>query len=189
MNLELTLIETPRLWLRPLELEDTSDLFMMYGDERVVDENFNHPPIEDIDALLQSIRSDFLAYRQKGVPPSMVLELKDTGRVIGVIDFHTVRDEIGEIGYTLCYDYWNQGYMSEACIAMVKLGFEVIGFHRIEATCSTSKLASSKVLEHSGFQREGILRSYIKLNDGYYHDVFIYSIIKEDYEKYKGETI
>lgn len=183
MKLELEPIETKRLLLRPVELHDASDLFQIYGDARVVMGSISMLPFTNIDEMLHSIQTHFFAYRQRGVPQSMAIEKKDSAKVIGVIDFHTVKHDIGELGYMLNYDEWHQGYMSEAIQAMVQIGFTVVGFHRIEAMVEPSNAASWKALEHCGFQKEGLLRKYMKLNDQQYHDFMIYSILKEDYQE------
>lgn len=183
MQLELEPIETKRLLLRPVEMEDASDLFAIYGDGRVVDGNASMTPFHTIDDMVNSIKTHFFAYRQKEVPQSMALELLETGKVIGVIDFHTVKNDIGELGYMLAYDYWNHGYMKEAIAGMIHVGFEQVGFHRIEAMADPNNIGSNKVLCENGFYHEGTLRQYIKLNDNCYHDLNIYSILKEEYQE------
>lgn len=183
MQLELEPIETNRLLLRPVEYEDASDLFAIYGDERVVNGNISLSPFKSIDDMVNSIKTHFFAYRQKEVPQSMVLEVINTGKVIGVIDFHTVKHDIGELGYMLAYDEWNQGYMKEAVKGMLEVGFKQVGFHRIEAMADPNNMGSNKVLIVNGFHKEGTLRQYVKLNDNQYHDLNIYSILKEEYEE------
>lgn len=181
MQLEFTSLETKRLWLRPIEIEDAADLFSIYGNFQVMSGNSSMPPYASIDDMVNAIKTHFLAYRQRGVPQGAAIELKETGVVIGVIDFHTVKKDIGELGYMLNASYWQQGYMREAIAGMLMIGFQQLGLHRIEAMVEPNNKGSWKALESNGFQKEGVLRKYMKLNDDVYHDLAIYSILKEEY--------
>lgn len=183
MNFEMPLWETKRLWIRPVEEADAADLFAVYKDPRVLHGSLAMRPFTSLDEMLSSIKNYFMAYHRRGVPQAMVMELKTTGMVIGIIDFHSVSDGIGELGYLLHHAYWKQGYMKEAVAAMVYLGFRHIGFYRIEAWVDPGNIGSCKALTANGFQKEGILRKYKMLNDGKYHDLAVYSILQEEFQE------
>jgi RimJ/RimL family protein N-acetyltransferase len=86
----------------------------------------------------------------------------------------------GEIGYVLNYNYWNQGFMTEAMRQVVSFGFKGLGLHRISATCDTGNTGSYRVMEKIGMQREGILRDY-RLIQGVWRDCFVYSILENEW--------
>lgn len=56
--------------------------------------------------------------------------------------------------------YWGQGYMSEAARAMVDWALSQDEIFRVSATCDISNIASARVMEKAGMQREGILRRH-----------------------------
>ena len=104
---------------------------------------------------------------------------KHDDKVIGNLDIHTIDGDIGEIGYLMHPDYWNQGLMREAVSALVKSWLaHVIAPHGSLCGCGASG-------ECSGFKAlrlctGGILRKLALLSDGRYHDMVLMSILKED---------
>jgi ribosomal-protein-alanine N-acetyltransferase len=82
-------------------------------------------------------------------------------------------------GYVFAKDAWGNGYATEVVKAMA-ITASVIGVQRLYAVCHTQHHASQRVLEKSGFARDGILRRHMKfpnlIPDGLY-DVFCYSLI------------
>lgn len=101
--------------------------------------------------------------------------------MIGNLDIHTLDEDIGQIGYLLHADYWNQGLMREAVYALVQAGFVHVGLRRIEAYVAVEHTASAAVLRHCGFMEEGILRRLTMLSDGEYHDMRLMSILKDEF--------
>jgi RimJ/RimL family protein N-acetyltransferase len=61
-------------------------------------------------------------------------------------------------------------------------GFATIGFKRIEAIVDRDNVASLKLLESAGYQREGLLRKKISRDDGRQVDMYIYAALPEDWE-------
>jgi ribosomal-protein-alanine N-acetyltransferase len=51
--------------------------------------------------------------------------------------------------------------------------------HRVEAACIPDNIRSIRVLEKAGFQREGLLRSYLRIN-GAWQDHYLYARIVDD---------
>ena len=51
--------------------------------------------------------------------------------------------------------------------------------HRIEAACIPDNLRSLRLLEKAGFQREGLLRSYLRIN-GVWQDHYLYALVAGD---------
>ena len=74
------------------------------------------------------------------------------------------------LGYDLARPYWRQGLMTEAVAAVVRLGFEQMDLHRVEATVIAGNAASAALLSRAGFGREGVLRERV-LNRGVFRDV------------------
>jgi [ribosomal protein S5]-alanine N-acetyltransferase len=54
--------------------------------------------------------------------------------------------------------------------------FRTLRLHRLEAACIPENNRSVRVLEKAGFQREGLLRSYLKIN-GIWQDHYLYALV------------
>jgi RimJ/RimL family protein N-acetyltransferase len=104
---------------------------------------------------------------------------KSSGNFIGSIGFHSISltHQSIEIGYDLHPDYWGKNIMSMACSAMTAWAHDCLQFKRIQATVMENNLASKRVLEKSGFQLEGRMKSYRKVR-GEYRDFFLLSHVR-----------
>ena len=85
----------------------------------------------------------------------------------------------GHIGYWLGEKFAGRGYMVEALDLLARHAFETMRLHRIEAACIPDNRRSVRVLEKAGFTREGLLRSYLKIN-GAWQDHYLYAMIADD---------
>lgn len=87
---------------------------------------------------------------------------------------------LAEIGYALATAYQNQGAMTAALSLLLPDLMLAAGLERLEARCSIENLASQRVLEKLGFQREGRLKSYFLLH-GRRVDNYLYALLRADY--------
>ncbi|MEG2543405.1 MAG: GNAT family protein [Longicatena sp.] len=186
LQLTMPVIETERLLLRGIELEDASDMFAYYSEPMVVRylTLVSHTSIED---TLYMLRTQVLPYEKRCIPQTWGIVLKEKEKVIGDLSIHTIEDDIGQIGYVLHHDYGKQGIMKEALLELLKVGFHDMGLRRIEAYYEVQHIRSAKLLHGLGFKKEGILRQYAKLSDGFYHDMVLVSLLKEEF--IEGEKI
>jgi RimJ/RimL family protein N-acetyltransferase len=100
--------------------------------------------------------------------------------LIGGIGFHLkygITSHRDEVGFWLAKPYWNKGIMTRVVKKMCQFAFEEFKLSRIEAVAFESNTASSRVLEKSGFDYEGLLRKYI-LKDSKFIDAKLFSITK-----------
>jgi len=89
-----------------------------------------------------------------------------------------------DIGYELAPEQWGRGYATEAARALLRFGFEELKLHRIWAWCLAENVASTRVLEKIGMQREGRLRESEWLKQRW-HDTLVYGILEHEW---KGVT-
>jgi ribosomal-protein-alanine N-acetyltransferase len=173
-------LQTTRLLLRPLQLADAEAMFLGWSKDLEVVRYLSWRPHLSVDETKRVISYWINQYPD---PKFYVwgVQLK-SGTLIGTISIHSVHDtfERGEVGYAIAKPYWNQGYMTEALMAVVDFGLGVIGFNRLEAHHSVYNPASGAVLIKCGFQHEGVLRQYYRSNDGL-QDASIYAILKKDW--------
>jgi ribosomal-protein-alanine N-acetyltransferase len=107
---------------------------------------------------------------------------KIDGVLVGGITLSNVRRGVaqaGSIGYWMGEPYARRGMMSMALRALIPFGFGTLRLHRLEAACITTNVASIRLLEKSGFQREGYARQYLCIN-GMWQDHLLYARIKDD---------
>ena len=102
--------------------------------------------------------------------------------LVGGITLSNVRRGVaqaGSIGYWMGQSYARQGLMSVALRALIVFSFSGLRLHRLEAACITTNVASIRLLEKSGFQREGYARQYLCIN-GIWQDHLLYARLKDD---------
>lgn len=89
----------------------------------------------------------------------LVVALRETGEVIGdvVLFYRSEEHRTGEIGYILNPRYAGRGYATEAARALLQLGFEGLGLHRIIARVDARNAASIAVLRRLGMRQEAYL--------------------------------
>ncbi|PWJ85411.1 ribosomal-protein-alanine N-acetyltransferase [Pseudaminobacter salicylatoxidans] len=106
----------------------------------------------------------------------------ETNRLVGGITLGNIRHGVaqtGQVGYWIGARYAGQGLMLDAVLLLSNFAFDTLRLHRIEAACIPSNKRSIRVLEKAGFQREGLLRSYLRIN-GNWHDHYLYALIADD---------
>lgn len=86
----------------------------------------------------------------------------------------------GTIGYWMGERYAGRGLMRRGVELIKMFAFDVQNLHRIEAACLPHNERSIHLLEKSGFQREGLLRGYLKIA-GRWEDHVLYSALAEDW--------
>ena len=64
------------------------------------------------------------------------------------------------LGYQVHQRYRSKGYATEATIALLTFGFEVLQFHRIESATKLDNVAATKVAQRAGMAFEGVRRNF-----------------------------
>ncbi len=108
---------------------------------------------------------------------------KNTQVNMGGCGFHNwfAEHARSEIGYALLHnDYKQKGFMTEALKPIIQYGFEKMSLNRIEALVSPNNTASIKLIEKSGFSKEGYLREHYT-NKGTKEDSVLYGLLKKEY--------
>lgn len=107
-----------------------------------------------------------------------------SGLYIGNCGFHTwyTEHQRAEIGYDLCSDVlMRKGLMTEALETIIRYGFTQMNLQRIEAFVGSGNIASLKLLDKFGFQKEGHLRNHYVKNDCV-QDSLLFSLLKDEYK-------
>ena len=157
-------LQTQRLALRQLELRDAS-AFAEFGtdiDVARMTGSFPHPfPLLSAEFKVMDLR----AQKRRGLAHPYAITLKDgVDNMIGVIDlFKRGKDALWEIGYWIGRPYWGQGYMTEACSAILAKADATLGREDRLAGAFTDNPGSVRVLEKLGFEAAGGTEPYFSM--------------------------
>lgn len=78
---------------------------------------------------------------------------QESGRVIGQAGFFwRVGAEYPELGFAVAVPEQGKGYCTEACRAILRYGFEELGFEGVQAVAKSGNEASEHVLRRLGFE-------------------------------------
>ena len=105
-----------------------------------------------------------------------------TGGLVGGVTLCNVRRGVTQsctLGYWIGAQYAQQGYMTAAVRAVVPYVFDSLDLHRLEAACLPTNTASMRLLEKTGFMREGLARRYLRINGGW-QDHLLYALLDSD---------
>jgi ribosomal-protein-alanine N-acetyltransferase len=173
----LPLLETKRLILRKMTIDDAEDLFEYASDPEVARQVLwnAHRCIEDArNYLLYMIKK----YEHLDVAEWGIVHKQDQ-KFIGTCGFAwwDIRNSRAEIGYALSRKYWNNGLMTEAVQAVIRFGFKQMKLNRIEARCMLDNPASERIMQKVGMRFEGIMRKHA-FAKGEFHDLKMYALLK-----------
>jgi ribosomal-protein-alanine N-acetyltransferase len=145
-------IETHRLILRELTLDDVEDLAQIYADPVVM--QYYPKPITREEAKYQITRM-INGYQQRGWGLWATIHKADNkfiGRCGLIPQIVDGCPEV-EIGYMLAQEYWGQGLATEAACATRDYGFK-IGCDRLISLIAPGNIASQKVAIRTGLYYE-----------------------------------
>ena len=148
--MNIPILETERLILRPLTLEDADAVFKWVSDERVTKYMpYNtYTSIDDVTTWLSTVVKEENTYNYGFV-------LKDNNILIGSGDIgYNPEKEAWNFGYNIRYDFWNHGYATEAAKAMIKFAYEIFNAKCFSANHAIDNPASGRVMEKCGLKFE-----------------------------------
>lgn len=173
------LIETDRLVLRKITMDDLHDLFINWGSDIKTNEFLTFNCHESEETTKKMIAYWLKKYEKNGFEWAIVL--KDSNKVIGVIsaDSSYMYNTL-EIGYSISSKYWNNGYTTEAVRTIIDYLFNECNYSIIEAIIPSDNIGSIKVAEKCGMKWEATLKNrYRNKINGKINDLFIYSIFNK----------
>ncbi|CAG9619989.1 GNAT family N-acetyltransferase [Sutcliffiella rhizosphaerae] len=175
-------IETDRLILRKMVLSDANKAYDHWlSDERVSDNRVSAAHKTELETI-RRIEKIVSNYPNKDFC-WWAIEREADNELIGEIDLYDFDNTTGncEVSYTVGFHWWNQGYGTEALMAVVEFGFLHMNIHKIAAAHNMDNPASGKVMNKVGMVQEGIIRHKIRNAKNQYKDCAIYGILQEDY--------
>ncbi|KJD39257.1 GNAT family N-acetyltransferase [Paenibacillus polymyxa] len=172
------LLEGSRVYLRPINVEDTE---LYYN-------TLFHQEVRRLTGTQRSFTKEQIAryIEAKGQDSSsllLLIALQEDDRVIGDIALQdmdslnrsaNIRIAINEQGNQ------GKGYGTEALVLMLGYGFGICNLHRIELNVFDFNEQAIRCYEKVGFQREGVQRDALFYNYEY-HDSILMSMLQHEY--------
>lgn len=188
MREKLPVIETKRLILREIQLDDCFDMFE-YARLKDFGPMAGWQPHRSVGET-KSIIQLFHDKKKFGQLGTFAVILKEENKMIGTLELHTyIRGYKAELGYSINPMYQGKGYATEASIEAIIWGFEDLGLARIECSTYTHNISSQRVCEKLRFTYEGIRKKGYQLYDGSLHDLKCYAITDDEYFTNKYQKI
>lgn len=153
----LPVLETERLWLRPLSTEDAWFILELVNDRSFIENIGDRNVRSSVEARAYIRAGAMKTYAQRGVGTHAVT-LKDGGAPIGVCGL-LKRDvfEDHDLGFAFLPRYWAKGYALESAAAVLEHSRETLGLTRIVAFTSLDNAPSMRLLEKLGFLFEKVV--------------------------------
>lgn len=154
----MKVLETARLVLRPLTLEDAPFVLGLVNEPSWL-RFIGDRGVRTLDDAVGYIRKGPLAMYERHGFGLLLVELKSDGSPLGMCGL-LKRDSLedADIGFALKPAFWGQGYAYEAAAAVVAEATRVQGLQRIAAIVANDNASSIKLLERLGMRFERHIR-------------------------------
>ena len=167
-----TNLDTKRLTLEPLKLDDIQAIYDIARERKSI-EDFQYVvySLDDVKAWLEPSYHD---------PTNLVWIIRKNGQTVGLIEvcfeaeYSSLETNVCRIGYFLDFREHNQGYATEALLAIIDWLFRYTDVERIEAGVTLHNIPSYRVLEKAGFIREKVIEGNWKWYDKVYDSAYYY---------------
>jgi len=149
-------LETERLILKNIAVEDKEFIFSQFSDPVVTKYLFDREPLTDIKGA-DEILELYLSQQEPHLHHRWILVRKTDGIKMGTCGFHcwNKKDDSIEIGYDLKEEFWGKGYMQEAIKEIVEFAIENMNIKEIRACIYVDNEKSKHLAEKLGFVVSG----------------------------------
>lgn len=181
MSRKFPQLETDRLILREMTLNDIEFYFYHFNNEKII-EGSCFPGPKNLEAARKELELYCINPFRENRGVRWGIARRGRKGLIGTCGFYdwnkTARR--AEIGYDLDPEYWGQGIMTEALQAVLRYGFEEMGLNRIQAIIDSENVQSMKLVHRLGFKKEGVLRQRSYFGSRFRDDV-CFSLLKQEW--------
>lgn len=180
-------IHTERLSLRPPVVAD-AEAIAGYKSRPDVCRWIPHGPLS-VTAIAERLADARDSLDDEGQALSLLVHERRTGALAGdlVLFWRSRQHRAGEIGYVFDPSFAGRGYATEATRALLRLGFEQLGLHRIVGRIYSENTPSARVLERLGMRREAHFVSNEVLG-GQWTDEIVYALLEDEWAVRRDAT-
>lgn len=173
-------LETDRLILRRYTGSDAEPMYTNWASDPEVSKYLTWPTHSSVE-VTKSLVTDWIARYENPDYYNWVIELKETGEVVGNISVVQIKEkaETAIIGYCMGQAWWGRGIMPEAMTAVMRYLFDEVGMNRVAACHDSNNPKSGRVMQKAGMKYEGTLRGAGWNNQGIMDEVW-YGLLKAD---------
>jgi RimJ/RimL family protein N-acetyltransferase len=179
------ILETPRVKLRLMQMEDFDDLQPL-TQSSVLWKYFTKDL--SLSAELKQWMEEGMQERRQEKRMTFVVFDKDEQKICGCTSFGNISffDKRIEIGWTwLGERFLGTGVNRQAKFALLSFAFDVMKMERVEIKTDNLNERAKTALRKIGAKEEGILRSHMLMQDERRRDSVYFSILKDEWEKVK----
>jgi ribosomal-protein-alanine N-acetyltransferase len=171
----LPILETERLRLDPLRLDDAEVIFPVLGDPEVLS-YWDAPEPDDPDVVAHVVGGQVEAMEAARAMHWAMRTLADR-TFVGCFDLTEIdrRHRRAEVGFMLSRDAWGHGFGLEAMQTVIAYAASN-GLRKLAARTHLGNRRSEAVLEKLGFEEEGLLRGHI-VEDGERRDCRLWGLL------------
>lgn len=165
--------------LRPLRMDDAAALTEYLSDPAVT-ELTSFPVVTR--PFVESMIERATKRWAEGDLAKWAVALEEGDRVVGTCGFSdsSRQHAWAELAYDLSREYWRTGIMQRAVRAALAWTFEQTDTNRVHAFVRVDNERSQRLLERTGFSREGRLKSY-RVCRGRPHDFYVYALLRSEH--------
>ncbi|NOT38376.1 MAG: GNAT family N-acetyltransferase [Saprospiraceae bacterium] len=168
------ILETQRLRIREISLEDLDGLYALDSDPEV-HRYLGNNPVTDKKELEDVVRFIQQQYKDFGIGRWAVLD-KETGDFLGWSGLKYVTTEINgysnyyDLGYRFIRKYWGQGIATESALAIISHAFQNMKLDDVYSMVELENAASNKLLLKIGmkykntFDYEGVNHNWFSIS-------------------------
>jgi len=172
-----------RIVLREFTGDDVDAVLAVYGDP-VVTEHLSFEP-RDRDQVVRTIETvTRAALAEPRSEYSLAVALADSGTCIGfarlAVDAQHPGQSSAQLGFALRADHWGQGVGAETVSLLLRLGFGILGLHRLWGARSPDNKVSDRLMRKLGMIEEGRIRHHLKIGDTW-RDSVVHSILEDEW--------
>ncbi len=173
-------LETKRLIIRPISLEDKNVVFEYRRDKET--NKYQEWIPETIDDVEVFIGKTVKQINEPDTWFQLVIIEKESKNIVGDIGIHFIGDENSqaEIGCTLNKRFQNKGYATESLEIVIDYLFSDLNKHRIIASIDPDNENSIRLVERLGFKKEAHFVQSLYINDEWVDDV-VFALLVEDW--------
>lgn len=174
----MKVIESERLILRNLDLEDAPCMYEAWASDEEVTKFLTWKPHKSVEDTRKVLEGWVKEYENQGTYRFGLVE-KESGELIGMIDVIGYHHENPVLGAALARSHWNRGYITEALKTFTSFLFQE-GFTTIVAEAVRENYGSNRAIEKAGFT---LVKTYMARIAEF--DDKLYT--KNSYRLYKGD--